>query len=353
MRMKKIVFIAAVALAAAACSKTYSVGPDSQKSVGFSSWNDVMTKADKSAFAANDEIEVYGYKHNNEADKATVFNDTDVKYDGSNWTYSPIRFWDKNFSHYTFFAVYPKNQLTSGDYAQNGLFATNDFTYDGTNEQLLVAKKTTVLNANFGQDVNLTFKHLASKVDIKVKKHSEISDVKLTVTSISVNDIQTKGHFTVASYDASNNPVGDWTVASTPVKNDNTAAPYKSTTSVSIDAGVTTSANLISGLIAMPQTMATGTGAQTITIEYTLTTGTAPNLDTISYDKTFEIGAFDKTDPDPTDKNNTAPFISSWEPGVHYTYYITINADNKITFSADIEDWADATVIEGHHYIFQ
>ena len=97
--MKKIVFIAAVALAAAACSKTYSVGPDSQKSVGFSSWNDVMTKADKSAFAANDEIEVYGYKHNDGADAATVFNDVDVKFDGSDWTYSPIRFWDRNFSH--------------------------------------------------------------------------------------------------------------------------------------------------------------------------------------------------------------------------------------------------------------
>jgi hypothetical protein len=351
--MKKIVFIAAVALAAAACSKTYSVGPDSQKSVGFSSWNDVMTKADKSAFVANDEIEVYGYKHNDGADIATVFNDVDVKYDGANWTYSPIRFWDRNFSHYTFFGVYPKDKLNSGDYAQNGLFATGDFTYDGASEQLLIAKKTTVAKPNFGQTVNLTFKHLASKVDIKVKKHTEILDVKLTVNSISVNDIQTKGSFTVSSYDGSNNPVGSWAVASSPVKNDNTVAPYKNATAVEIAAGANTPADLIIGLIAMPQTMATGTGAQTITINYTLTTGVAPNLDSVNYTKTFEIGAFDKTNPDPSDKNNTTPFISAWEPGVHYTYYITINADNKITFSADIEDWADATVIEGHHYIFQ
>ena len=190
-------------------------------------------------------------------------------------------------------------------------------------------------------------------MDIKVKKHTEILDVKLTVNSISVNDIQTKGSFTVSSYDGSNNPVGSWAVASSPVKNDNTVAPYKNATAVEIAAGANTPADLISGLIAMPQTMATGTGAQTITINYTLTTGVAPNLDSVDYTKTFEIGAFDRTDPDPTDKNNTAPFISTWEPGVHYTYYITINADNKITFSADIEDWADATVIEGHHYIFQ
>jgi len=353
MRMKKIILIAAVAIAAAACSKTFDTNLATEKAVGFSSWNDVMTKADKTAFAANDEIEVYGYKHNDGADKATVFNNVDVKYDGSAWTYSPIRFWDKNFSHYTFFGVYPKDKLTSGDYAQNGLFATGDFTYDGVSEQLLIAKKTTVVNANFGQTVNLTFKHLASKVDIKVKKHTEIQDVKLTVNSISVNNIETKGSFTVSSYDGSNNPVGSWTVATSPVKNDNTVTPYKNATAVEIAAGVNTSANLIIGLIAMPQTMATGTGAQTITIDYTLTTGTAPDLDSVNYTKTFEIGAFDKTDPDPTDKDNTAPFISSWEPGVHYTYYITINANNKITFTADIEDWASATTIEGHHYIIQ
>ena len=353
--MKKILFIAAVALAAAACSKTYNVGPESQKAIGFTSWNDVMTKADKTAFVNDDVIEVYGYKHNNGANKTTVFDDVDVKYNGSSWTYSPARFWDSNFDNYTFYAVYPKDVLSAAD-AQTGIFTTNELTYDGENEQLLIAKETPVAKASYGSAVNLVFKHLASKIDIRVKKHSEISDVKLTVNSISLNNLQTKGYFTVASYDASSHePVGAWTKASTPVLNDNSATPYKSTTAVELAAGTGTSTAtagaLISNLIAMPQDLTTGTGAQSITINYTLTTGTTGNEDSVTYNTTFEIGQFDSTDPDPTDKDNTAPFISSWVPGVHYTYYITVNAQNKITFTADIDAWTTATDITGHHYV--
>ena len=48
MRMKKILFIAAVALAAAACSKTYNVGPESQKAIDFTSWSETISLDRKS-----------------------------------------------------------------------------------------------------------------------------------------------------------------------------------------------------------------------------------------------------------------------------------------------------------------
>ena len=87
-----------------------------------------------------------------------------------------------------------------------------------------------------------------------------------------------------------------------------------------------------------------------ITISYKITTGEGATKDEITFtDKSFFFGEFDKTDPDPTDKANTDPRISAWMPGVHYTYYITINA-NAITFTASIDSW-DTTDATGHYYL--
>ena len=356
--MKKILFIAAVALAAAACSKTYSVGPDSQKAIGFSSWNDQMTKTDKSAFADGDKFEVFGYKHNGATDLNTVFDAVEVVKGATGWTYSPIRFWDANFSDYTFFAIYPEDILATGDYAQNGGFTTTVLEYDGVNEVTLVAKKKHVeKGTGYPASVEMVFVHAASKVDIKVKKHNEIVDTKLTVNSIALNNIQEKGKMTVVNYDDAHEgkPSINWTPDSPSQVNDAADAAYKKTTATVLNAGTgnttETAASLINGLIAMPQNFTAGVGAQSITINYTITTGTTGSEDSINYEATFEIGKFDKTDPNPDDKDNTDPFIGAWEAGVHYTYYITINAQNKITFTASIEDWSEA--VDGHYYIIK
>jgi hypothetical protein len=359
MRMKKIVMIAAVVIAAAACSKTFDTNLATEKAVGFSSWNDVMTKADKSAFEIGEKFEVFGYKHNGATDANTVFNAVEVEKTGaSEWTYSPIRFWDNNFSDYTFFAIYPEDILATGDYAQNGGFTTNVLEYDGVNEVTLVAKKKHVeKGTGYPASVEMVFVHAASKVDIKVKKHNEIVDTKLTVNSIALNNIQEKGRMTVANYDDANGgkPSINWAPASPSQVNDAADAAYKKTTATVLDAGTgnttDTAASLINGLIAMPQNFTAGVGAQSITISYTITTGTTGFEDSINYETTFEIGKFDSTDPNPDDKDNTTPFIGAWEAGVHYTYYITINANNKITFTASIEDWAEP--VTGHHYIIK
>jgi hypothetical protein len=181
-----------------------------------------------------------------------------------------------------------------------------------------------------------------------------------------LSGIQTKGKFTVESYDGNIDPVGKtvsgvaglgWELAATPVVNAANAAaataPYINTTGVSlaIDAGVgkAYAANLLTNLVLMPQTLATNSGPK-ITISYTITTGTGDAVQTTTYaDKEFYFGQFDSSDPDPSDKDNTDPRVSAWMPGVHYVYYITINA-NAITFSASIANWADPAV-SAHYYL--
>lgn len=372
MRMKKLMIFAVAAIALVACTKTYEKEETPQQEIGFGTWNDVMTKAVKTAFGDGDTFDIYGFKWNTgPANQTNVFKGYDVTYNSSTtkWTYSPKRYWDGNFDYYTFFAAYPNNQLASAanenDYEQRGLFISNELTYDGSNEVLLVAQKKDVAKASYGNTVPLLFKHTASLVDIKFKKHSELEDAVVTVNSIKLSGIQTKGKFTVVSYNGSNDPVGKtvsdviglgWDLAASPAVNAANAAaaiaPYIHDSDVTLASGagvgIANAADLITNLVLMPQVLSKTEGPK-ITITYSITTGTGGDAETITYtDKEFYIGQFDMSDPDPTDKNNTDPRVSAWMPNVHYTYYITINA-NAIEFSASIDNWDTDSA---HYYLF-
>lgn len=348
--MKKIILIAAVAIAAAACSKTFDTNLATEKAIGFSTWNETMTKA-KSAFAVNDEFDVFGFKTPTSGPNAVVFNGVDVKKTATAWEYSPLRFWDQNTSSYTFFAAYPKDVVTGS--AETGLFTASDLAFNGTAENLLVAQKKVVEKANYGSDVQLVFKHVASLVDIKAKKHTDIASAKLTINSLTLSNIKVSGSYAVTEYataavDADgvkvNDPKGTWT----PAAGVNTATtPYVLSSAATLAAGdgttTTTAAALISDLVVMPQALNPASDKPTINMNYTITTGTGTEEDSMTYDAVFTIDQFDTTD----NESNTAEFITAWKQGIHYTYYITINAD-KITFTASIDDWKN---IDGFHYI--
>ena len=375
--MKKLMFFAVAAIALVACTKSYEKEEAPQQEIGFGTWNDVMTKAAKTGFVNGDTFDIYGFKWNDGPDDETnVFKGYTATYNSSTtkWNYSPKRYWDSNFDHYTFFAASPAGQLAAAanenNYVQSGLFVSNELEYNGSDEVLLVAQKKVVDNASYGNTVPLLFKHTASLVDIKFKKHSELADAVVTVNSIKLSGIQTKGKFTVVSYNGSNDPVGKtvsdviglgWDLAAEPVVNAANAAaaaaPYIHTSDVTLasGAGVGTgnAAALISDLVLMPQVLST-TGGPKITISYTITTGSGDDVDTIVYEnKEFYFGLFDRTEPDdpgqPGDKQNSDPRVSAWMPNVHYTYYITINA-NAIEFSASIDTWATDNA---HFYLVQ
>ena len=376
--MKKLLIIASALAITAACTKTYDIEPVAQPEIAFGTWNDVMTKAVKSEFANGDIFNVFGYKWNNgeTPGATTVFAGDEVTYNSSNqkWAYSPTRYWDNNYDNYTFYAAYPSNQLsgTLADYAQNGLFVTNNLSFNGTDENLLIAQKKTVAKASYNNAVALVFKHTGALVDIKFKKHSDIADAEVAITSLTLSDIQTSGSFTVASYDGtSGDPVGatvpasngiaglGWTPNSTPATNPTTgegSAPYlasNKTIAAATGAGVANAGDIINNLVVMPQALGTAAGPK-LTLTYTITTGVSPNTQTVTFsDKSVYFGQFDETDPNDgenPENDNTTPFISAWMPGVHYTYFITINA-NSIEFTASVASWTDATLVNGHHYL--
>lgn len=378
--MKKMMMLAALAaIAATACTKTFEVNPTpADQAIGFGSWTNTMTKAEhrpagSNDFLSGDTFNVYGYKTMAGDVKTTVFDgdvvtayDVNGATDGgavSYWRYDALRFWDPASVSYTFFAASPSDQLATAP-AQTGLFVSNELTFSGANNDILVAAATTVLKASYSSSaVQLSFNHMAAQVDFKVKMDASLEAAGATVAiqGASLTDICTKGTLSINAYNAvsgapevatSGSKYQGWTPDAIPTTSDfastlaTALAPLTITAYTAYDgnhdAGATTGTlkALFPTYIMMPQNL--DAGQQKVVLNYTITAG--GNTSTYE-DVEVSLNSFVTLDKN----NNAADAITGWAPGKHYTYYITIGA-NAITFTADINPW---TPEAGYRYLLQ
>lgn len=398
MRMKKLLIIAAAALLAAACAKTYEVKETTPPAIGFGTWAEQLTKAEarvqgSSTFLAGDTFAIYGSKTSDAT--TTVFSGDVVTASGTGtltWDYATHRNWDSSADSYSFYAVSPsgvKDVTGASINPQNGAITTGSTVFSGNNNDILIANQVVVAKGSGASStyfnsyaaVNMEFHHAASLVDIHVKKASTVTaDVK--ISSISLDNIYTTGVLTVASTDysvpvssAGANPtitapnilVGSWaatvsgsylpaagvspvygdTDTSAPIAADNQKIvladdafdPDNTTAGTTPASGKFTT--LFNNLVLVPQTFGPSgtTTSQKITIVYTI--GTDPT----SYTRTLYLADFDKVDN--SNQTNDAKAASAFEPGKHYSFYITIDS-HEISFTAQINDWTDIT---GYHYL--
>lgn len=357
-------FFAVAAIALVACSKEFDTNKSASNgtAIGFGTWAEQLTKATSNtitnAFASGDDFAVYGYKDKTTPAPATVFDDDVVSTtDGSAWTYSPARFWDTTYDSYTFFAVSPAAIGTGGDVdPQTGEITSASITFAGNDNDILVADKKTVEKGsspyfNNYATVPLVFNHVASLVDFKVKKASSLSNATVTLSAFELSDIDNAGVLSVSDAYTSTHPVASWSTAGR-----GTYGPGDGVTPVNISSPITiaedtafpgtpaASTMVINNLIVKPQTFraSDGSNPQKITLTYKIAvTGSA---DVEYADCVLYLCDFDNVDDE--DQGGDAP-IASWEPGKHYTFFITIDA-HKIDFSASITPWVD---VNGYNYL--
>lgn len=361
---------AVAAIALVACSKEFDTNKSASNgtAIGFGTWTETMTKArtqGTNTWDNGDDFAVFGYKYRASGNPtaATVFDNVTVSYDGD-WDYTNHRFWDVAYENYAFFAVSPAqvNSTTTAALApQTGLVANSaEITFAGNNNDILVADKKVVARGNtpasyFANEssvaygpVTIQFNHIASLVDLKVKKSANLANpTKVEVTAISLSNMDNTGTFAVTNYtDNAPHPTVAWT-ATTHNGTYTNASGVGGTVALPCDANSTQvtaeGVYLIQNLVAMPQTFRTDSNIQTVTLTYKITDdGGSSNL----YENvTFNLKAFDTTDGDTV--NNDPEEIASWAPGKHYVYTITIDA-NVISFTAAITNWTDAV---GYHYL--
>ena len=372
--MKRLILLAvAAAIAGAGCAKHYETNPVTQgPAIGFGTWTETLTKRDagSNTFVADDQFKVYGFKTNSDASTAGIFNGDVVTAgtDATTWSYSPVRYFDPTATKYTFFAISEGGSYTVNQY--EGLFVgSSDLSFAGNDQDVLVAEKKEVLPAAYGNKVELVFRHIASQVNVQVKKDAALNDTHITVqvTGISLTDVINKGTYHVTAY-TENVPAVTWVAGAAPntatYTNASITAEAPATVSAystykttgddknGVDATTGDLTSLLTNQIVMPQNLNNG---QKLNIAYKIVTtddSEPENTATTEYTASIAIKDFYETDA----KNNLDSFdealtnnITLWEPGKKYVYTITINA-NKIDFSASVTDW---TTVNGYRYLVQ
>ena len=335
MRMKKIMILAVAAIALVACSRTFETHQANEPAIGFGTWAETLTKVrtqGTSEFGSGDTFSVEGFKTVG-GTPTTVFDDVTVSTEnGTTWTYENTRFWDSSASSYDFYAVSPAGALTFED---DGTINATEIVFSGKNNDILLADAVNVTPPYSSSAVNLSFKHIASLVDLKVKKTSTLNTATVNVSSVSITGVDVSGKVAVPSYPSSI-PGVSWS--------DQVTGSYGPTSGVSnaaVPTDVSTSGDdLIKQLIVMPQTL---TDTRKLVISYTITDA-AGNVNTFSGVE-IKLNQFDKVENE--ENVDGDEFISSWEAAKHYVYTLTISA-NTISFTANITDW---TTVNGFHYL--
>lgn len=388
--MKKVLILAIAATALVACAKSFDKSTSQGQAIGFGTWAETMTKAisdprvaGTNTFGVGDSFAVYGYKAmTDNSDPHTVFDDDAVEMTVAGtpgtWVYSPLRFWDKNYDKYIFYAISPSSVGTAATVnPQTGEITSASISFSGKNvaSDVLVADKKTVLKANYGSVVELNFNHVASLVDFKVSKAPNLKDATVKVTAFSIDNIENAGVLSVDAYNASVygstptglNPVATWSTGNAT----GSYGPGDGATTVTLGTGLEIAQNdaftnfdgndngepaaakatyIINNLIVKPQPLTAPTDATDFTetkpqlsITYTITTGSGSSESTTEYSSKLWLSDFDVLN----NNAQTDTKVGSWATGKHYVFYITLDA-NPIVFGASITDWV---VSNGYHYL--
>ena len=372
--MKKLLFpLIAVAALFIACDKN-EVLVDTQeapaKAIGFDTFAQSATRAENSCagynwvfFNHHDDFQVWGYKDVStnpvfSGDVVTVTQDgTKYKY-----TYSPLRYWDKSATTYQYYAAAPAGTKGGWTFVSTGI--TNTSTQDqgyfttsaalaGTNLSTatetgyvqsfkaaagdvdkMIADKCAVANAQFGEDVDLKFIHILSRLNVTIKKDDVLSSQTVVMKKLEVANLNSKGNFSEATAAVQTGSYGRWSSLSTPIV-------YTAVANTT----VTTTAKHVLQSLVIPQesefeaVALNGSGVGTsskpyLVITYSIADGTNPAEEFTAYYNLANAFGMDGT----SGKTEIA-FNEGWQNTLNI-----ILKPSVIQFCAEVAEWSNNLV---------
>lgn len=228
------------------------------------------------------------------------------------WTYDNTQLWIDN-SVFGFFACYPQNiGFEATEYNGYKTIALNYETTDAANEDILVATTFVDTRTAYEKTVPITFKHLFSKVNIRVKQNKgtnerdnfiidkiTLRNVKSKGTCLALQDIDVVWEYDTTTKTFTKNIPGD--------------------DIIDFETGIMLSDD---GLLLLPQTIE----ANSIELEVAFRVGLEGNTDISTFEsKTYKV---------------YLPNTVNWEAGKSYTYTAQVSTYNPIVFLPPmVESW--------------
>lgn len=386
--MKKYITLAAVVAMMASCSNETLIDDareDANPSeIGFSTFTNNLTKAENSTESSKDNLEAHHTTFKAWGAKVATTHQavyaadapaivTHVAAAGENpehWTADPIKFWDKAASQYYFYAAAPSTQnwalaykatndmsdatITLADFKLTGVNVTQTAsttattswqTNGGADVDLLIASPCPVAREAYNKPtadkVNLEFNHILSRLNILVKKGTNVASSKVSLTELKVYNMKNKGSFNEWPDGLNATALQAGTIArwATPTVDGTYLPAGIAVTSTAADNGVTTTAQYVLETLIIPQNVAyqaidvagysTGTTA--------LTTNDSPYI-YIKYTVDGEefYGYYNLAKAFGLTAAGNIAFNEGWQNNLT----ITINP-NAIEFDAEVFNWED------------
>lgn len=322
--LNRIIRILATALGAlllaAGCSKApYGPASEQETPISFDAGpayllNDAMTTR-TSPLPVNTHFGVFAFSGGNwsASRKPNFMFNVDVDYDGSTYSYSPIRYWPD--TKVSFWAYSPYDSNTSSFYSYNsGTGVFSQYTSNSTNipnvRFTMTDGQTDFLVSNIVQSqtstsnsgvVAFTFNHALSLIDFTVEKDDEHDDYEVFLTDISLVDIYFSGI----------------------CKTDRSWAGHSG--------GRHTLSVLSGGSQEATGTRTAVSGASVMVIPQTVVNTDA--MLRVVY--TLEL----RGSNNPKTNECLLPITNNWASNGHYTYYLQITPDLPIEFTVSWSDW--------------
>ena len=264
--------------------------------------------------------------------------EVEVTYDGTNYSYSPLRYWPKDdgSNFLTFWAFYPAGDANVTS-ATNNLKYTDSLTYkvpaDLSRQSDLMLSEISSASMDLtysttasGYDkgtVVLTFRHQLSKIEVRAKLAKDTKVTKATIDTVRFRNIESVGTLTTA-YSAGATTRA-WKSQSVPVTySDSNLVSVPDTNAVSLTK---------TPFLLLPQSLTADTdagaeGNQTAVLEVAFTIYYGNNK-SLSDHAIINLGTVN-------DASNVP--IEAWEMNKQYVYTLVLGGDS-IVINADTVDW--------------
>lgn len=354
--MKKVFFLAIVALAAVSCSNDKAVEINHGDAISF---KPLGTKATETTTGNIKNFNVFAYYDNGITPK--VWADLNSYYmngyevsrtnsaapeetpDWSDWTYSPVKYWPtEGLLHFFAYSPYDSDNATFS--AADGA-PTVEYTVGTTvalQEDFIVANALDQKRWNetgTKTPVNLTFAHALSQIIFKARSIEQ--GVIFNISKIEIVNVNSSGTFDLT----------------TTIPASTTGWSYPNPLLATYEATLTAAAAAI-GYHATDYTAVTGTDAILMLLPQTLTLGSTAGIvdPTDDVELTAAGGSFLRitytaTDPDTgapiaTTKTKLIGLSGTWERGKRYIYQLALSGSqlDPIVFDLiTVEGWTDAT----------
>lgn len=298
---------------------------------------------------------VIGYK-NATANNVKVFGERTGETEGvkvtfgTDWTYSPLRYWDKTASSYNFYAYAPHSDNFTGTVAlasnASNAFSISGFKQATTQPAMIdlmtdLTSKATVNSASTNplgvNDVEFTFTHILSNINLIMAVSGDLkadySDNPVTVKSVTIGEIKMDGEY---GYNdgykwslTSPQTTAATTFSALQEKETNTAVfgsdelkaiGQNSASNLPDEKIGTTPVPGLTNLLFVPQAV---DASYAITIKYEIADE--------EFNKTINLSEF---------KNNSES-LATWAPGNKYNYVLVIGPTPILFDIKEISEWGD------------